>query len=185
MTDKTKKIIKILLSIFIPLLIVGVTILIDQLTKNYIMKNFELYDSIEVIPDFFDITYVRNSGSAFSMFADKSWGQTFFKIITPFALLGYVALYYFFGRKYKFLSVGIALTAGGTIGNYIDRLLYSEVIDFLSFEFFGWDFPVFNMADTFLCVGVFMIIIHFLFIDSDAVFKFSKKKEEALDGEQA
>ena len=185
MTDKTRKILKISLSILIPIVIVGVAVLIDQLTKIYIMNNFELYDSIEVIPDFFDITYVRNSGSAFSMFADKEWGQTFFKIITPIALIGYVALYYFFGRKYKFLTVGIALTAGGTIGNYIDRLLYSEVIDFLSFEFFGWGFPVFNMADTFLCIGVFMIIIHFLFIDSDAVFKFSKKTEDVADGEQA
>ena len=164
-------------------MVVAVTVIIDQITKNYILKNFDLYDSIEVIPDFFDITYVRNSGSAFSMFADKSWGQTFFKIITPIALTGYVALYYFFGRKYKFLSVGIMLTAGGTIGNYIDRLLYSEVIDFLSFEFFGWGFPVFNMADTFLCIGVFMIIVHFLFIDTDAVFK-PTVKNGVTDGEE-
>ena len=175
MTAKTKKIIKITLEIVIPLLIAGGLILIDQLTKVYISNNYELYaPRNEIIDGFFGLKYVQNTGSAFSMLSDKAWGQTFFKILTPIALVAYVLLYVFVGRKYKFLSLGIILTLAGTVGNYIDRLIYNYVVDFLSFTFFGWDFAIFNLADVFLCVGVAMILIHYLFIDKDAVFKLKK-----------
>lgn len=187
MTEKKKKIIKITLEIVIPLLIAGVLILIDQLTKLYFAKNYELYaPRKDVIEGFFGFKYVQNTGSAFSMFADKTWGQTFFKILTPIALLAYVFLYVFIGRKYKFLPVGIIFTLAGTVGNYIDRLINSYVIDFISFTFFGWDFAIFNLADVFLCVGIAMILIHFLFLDNDAVFKIKKKDgkvEEQPDNE--
>ena len=187
MTEKTKKIIKITLEIVIPLLIAGVLILIDQLTKLYFAKNYELYaPRKEIIEGFFGFKYVHNTGSAFSMFADKSWGQTFFKILTPIALVAYLLLYVFIGRKYRFLPIGIIFTLAGTVGNYIDRLINNYVIDFISFTFFGWDFAIFNVADVFLCVGIGMILIHFLFLDKDAVFKFKKKDsvvEEKVDNE--
>ena len=178
MTIKTKKIIKIALEILVPLLIAGVLVLIDQLTKLHISNNYELYaERTEIIDGFFGFKYVHNTGSAFSMFADKEWGQTFFKILTPIAFVAYLLLYIFVGRKYKFLPIGIIFTLAGTVGNYIDRLMYNYVIDFLSFTFFGWDFAIFNVADVFLCVGVGMILFHFLFLDKDAVFKFKKKDD--------
>lgn len=184
MTANTKKIIKITLEILVPLLIAGVLILIDQLTKLYISNNYELYaPRNEIIDGFFGFKYVQNTGSAFSMFADKDWGQTFFKILTPIALVAYALLYIFAGRKYKFLPIGIIFTLAGTVGNYIDRLIYNYVIDFISFTFFGWDFAIFNVADVFLCVGIGMILIHYLFLDKESIFKFKKKDDEVKEQE--
>lgn len=178
MTEKNKKIIReVLLKIVLPLLIIGVLILIDQLTKIAVEKNLELNgERKDVIEGFFGFAYVRNTGSAFSMFSNKEWGQTLFQILTPIALIGYILLYYFIGRKYKIFTIGLILATAGTIGNYIDRLAYGYVIDFLSFTFFGWDFAIFNIADCFLTVGIFVAVFHFLFLDKDAVFPIFRKK---------
>ncbi len=181
MNDKKKSILKLVLfQVAIPLLVLGALISFDQLTKLYIDKNYELNGPRkDFIKDFFGFAYVRNTGASFSMLAGKDWGQTFFQIITPIALVGYVVLYFFVGRKRWFLRYGIVLTTAGTIGNYIDRLAYSYVIDFLSFSFFDLDYAIFNFADIFLCVGIGVILVHYFFLDDDAIFKFKKKEEKS------
>lgn len=183
-SEKKGKILNILKIYIFPVLCVGLIILIDQLTKLYFKNNYFVGQKTEIIPGFFDFKYVQNTGSAFSLLADKSWGQLFFKIITPIALLVMCVFYYFNRKGGAFFKYGMAFIIGGTIGNFIDRIAYSFVVDFLSFTFGTYKFAVFNIADSFLCVGIVMIFIHLLFLDKDALFRKKKKNSnEILDKE--
>lgn len=156
----------ILLSIFIG------AILLDQVTKFLIAGNMELYDKIPVIPGFFSITYTHNTGAAWSMLEGK---MIFFYVIT---LVAMVLLIWFFKtlKENQYLSkIGIVLMVVGTLGNFIDRLAFQYVRDFLDFIIFGYDFPIFNIADTCLCIGIVFIIIE-EFIDYYKVGKKWKQK---------
>ena len=82
-----------------------------------------------------------------------------------------------FKKNYKFLTVALVFVISGALGNFIDRLMYDGVVDFIGFIFFGWHFPVFNIADICMCVGVVMVLIHFLFLDNNALFKKNGKEE--------
>lgn len=130
--------------------------LIDQISKFIIDINMNLSQSIEVIPNFFKLTYVLNDGAAFSIFSGARW---FFVIIAIIFLF----LIYKFVIKDKDLNnyniISISLLIGGIIGNLIDRIIYGYVKDFLSFNIFGYDFAIFNLADTFIVVSLILIII--------------------------
>lgn len=169
---------RLVIFIIIPVIIFLALIGLDQVTKYFAEKDKV---NITVIPNFFYLSYSVNKGAGFSFLADKEWGQLLFKIITPVALIAFVALYVFAVKKsYKWLTYSILLIISGTIGNYIDRLLNSQVVDFLSFQFGSYFFPTFNIADVCLTVGVIMLIVHFLFFDNAAVFK-GKSQEESKD----
>lgn len=147
-------------------------ILIDQLTKYHFSHTLDMYEVQPVIEDFFYFSYTINTGAAWSFLADVSWSQIFFKILTACALIIFALMYIYSLKKgYKWLKVGLIFIIGGTVGNFIDRLSMNGVIDFIGFTFGDYNFPVFNLADVFLVVGVIMLIIHFLFIDKNAVFK--------------
>lgn len=155
-----------------------VLIVIDQLTKLYFSTNLNKYETISVIDGFFYFTYTTNTGGGFSLLANKPWAQTFFKILTSISLVLFVALYVYSSKKgYKWLRFALIFVISGTVGNFIDRLLMNHVIDFISLVFWGYHFPVFNIADCCLVVGVIMVIIHFLFLDNSAIFNFKKKDE--------
>jgi signal peptidase II len=142
---------------------------------------YETSGKTVVIKDFFELTYTVNTGAAWSFLSGVSWAQTFFKVLTMVSLVLFgVFLFYAFKQNYKFLKYALVLVIAGTIGNFIDRILINGVIDFLSFTFWGWDFPVFNVADSCLTVGVIMIIVHYCFIDKDALFR---KKNKEIDQE--
>ncbi|MGN7455025.1 signal peptidase II [Paenibacillus pasadenensis] len=132
-------------------------ILLDQITKIIIMNRLELYEQIKVIGDFFIITSIRNTGAAFSMLEGK---QLFFLIITPIVAAG-IAWYIHQQRRSGnvWLLTALGLVLGGALGNFIDRLLYGHVVDFLSFNFGSYSFAVFNIADSAITIGVIMIII--------------------------
>ena len=167
---------RIIFFIVIPIIVLAALIAFDQTTKNLVEKN---QTNITVIDNFFYISYTVNSGAGFSFLADKSWGQTLFKIITPVALVVFGVFYYFAIKKsYKWLTYSLMLIISGTIGNYIDRLVNSRVVDFLRFQFGSYFFPTFNVADICLTVGVIMLIIHFFFFDDSAIFK---KKPKAVE----
>ena len=153
-------------------------IAIDQITKHHFSTTLELGDRVAVIDGFFYFSYVLNNGAAWSFLSEVSWAQTFFKIITIIALILFVAIYVYSVKKgYKWLKVSVIFIISGTIGNFIDRLFNNGgVIDFLSFVFGEYAYPVFNLADTFLVVGMIMFVIHLLFIDRNAVFK---KKDDS------
>lgn len=151
-------------------IIVGLTV-VDQVTKNYFAEKYFNYGETTIINNFFYLSFTKNTGAAWSFLQNKSWSQIFFKILTIFALIIFVLLFIYSVKKnYKWLNVSLSLVIAGTIGNFIDRIKLSYVIDFLKFKFGNWYFPVFNFADVFLTVGVIMLVIHFLFLDNNKLF---------------
>ena len=162
----------------IPVIVLALTILFDQLSKSYFHKLYLSQGTTTVIDNFFYLTYTVNTGAAWSFLAGVSWAQTFFKVLTSVALIAFIVYYVFAVKKgQSFLKYALVLIIGGTIGNFIDRLSSDGVVDFLSFVFGNYHFPVFNLADSFLTVGVVMLIIHYLFIDVNAVFRKNKKED--------
>ena len=154
-------------------------IALDQISKHYFATNLEYGEDVPIIEGFFYFTYVQNKGAAWSFLSDASWGQTFFKILTSVSLFAFAYFYYYSSKKqYKWLKIALAFAIGGTIGNFIDRLINNAVIDFIGFTFGTYNFPIFNLADSFLVVGVIMIFIHLFFFDEGAIFKRKNAKEE-------
>ena len=138
------------------LLLMIALLLLDQGTKILVEKNLDLLESIEIIEGFFSITYICNTGAAWSILEGK---MVFFYVITIIAIIG-LCLYFTTLKQYQILAqIGIAMSLAGAIGNFIDRLAFQYVRDFLDFIIFGYDFPVFNVADSCLCIGIAFIII--------------------------
>ncbi len=168
----------ILLWIVLPVFIVALLVLLDQLTKFWFSNLYKSQGNTVFIQGVLSFTYTVNTGSAFSFLAGKEWAQTFFKAITCIALVGFIGGYFYaLKSRYKTLSVSIILIFSGTVGNFIDRLLYSGVTDFIKFDFIN--FPIFNLADILLTFGVIIFIFHFFFLDESAIFKKTVKKSEA------
>lgn len=141
-------------------LIVAIAILIiDQVTKRIIATTMNISDSYKVIPNFLNITSHRNNGAAWGILSGK---MGFFYIITIVILIVLV-LFYIKEAKYNlFMQVAISLLFAGALGNFIDRLVNGEVVDFVDTNIFGYDFPIFNIADSSLTIGVLFIIIALL-----------------------
>ena len=131
--------------------------LIDLVSKLVISNLMNVRDSILIIKDFFYITYVRNTGAAWSMFA----GNTLLLIIVSLIIIS-IIVYYILKSKpnNKMEKIAYSMILGGSIGNFFDRIIYGYVIDFLDFNIFGYDYPIFNLADTFIVVGVILLIIY-------------------------
>lgn len=136
----------------IALVIIG----IDQMTKWIIVRTMELGERIPVIESFFYITSHRNSGAAWGILEGQ---MTFFYIITIIVVIGIIFYMQKYAKESRLLGVSLSLLLGGAIGNFIDRLLHQEVVDFLDFHIFGYNFPIFNMADSSLTIGVILVII--------------------------
>lgn len=135
-----------------------ILLVVDQLVKLIIKSSLHLHQELIVIKNFFSIHYLQNKGAAFSILQDKTL------LLIIIAIL-YVAIMVYYIKKETFgnlSSIAIGLILGGIFGNLIDRIIYSEVIDYLSFSFFGYNFPVFNIADIGITVGAFLLIIHYI-----------------------
>ena len=146
-------------------------ILVDQWTKWMIVKYMEYGESIPVIENIFYITSHRNRGAAWGILQGQMW---FFYIVTAIVIVGIV--YYI--KKYaadKLTGVALGLVLGGAIGNFIDRLFRQEVVDFFHVYIFSYSFPVFNIADASLCVGVALLII--------AMFLEERRAKELSNGQ--
>ena len=142
-----------------------IVFLMDFLSKNFVINNFESLKSIELIPNFFYITYLQNTGAAWSMFRN---GSLFIAIISfiIFILISNYIKKLKLENIWSIISFGFLL--GGILGNFIDRVVYGYVIDFLDFKIFGYDYPVFNFADIMIVVGTIMIAIKIIRGDKDA-----------------
>ncbi|MBY6036167.1 signal peptidase II [Fictibacillus nanhaiensis] len=128
---------------------------VDQVTKWMIVKKMDLGQSIPVIDQVFYITSHRNRGAAFGILQD----QRYFFILITIVVVGAVVYYLQKHATDKLLKFALALVLGGALGNFIDRLLRGEVVDFLDTYIGSYDFPIFNIADSALVVGVGLIFI--------------------------
>jgi len=150
---------RILLGISLPVLV------LDQLSKLYIDGAFRLYESLTVIENFFNITYVRNRGAAFGMLSESSLRIPLFIAIAVIA--GGAILYYLhrMADEQKLGASALALIFSGAIGNLIDRVRLGEVIDFLDAHWYGHHWPAFNVADSAITVGVGLLLLEMWLAD--------------------
>lgn len=144
------------MTIALYILTISTIVGLDQITKYFIVEKVPLHHSIEVIKNFFNITYAQNTGAAFSMLKGKT---NLFFVIVPIAIMIMVYLLIKSDKKDYLTRIGCLFVIGGAIGNLIDRIANKYVIDFLDFKIFGYDFPVFNVADCFVTIGVILIIL--------------------------
>lgn len=135
-------------------------IVLDQATKLAVAASMPLYESIALIPGFFNLTHVHNTGAAFSFLSQAGgWQRWFFAVL---AIVVSVSLTLWMARLKKheiLLAVALALILGGAIGNLIDRLAYGYVIDFLDVYYQSWHWPAFNVADSAICIGVALLVL--------------------------
>ena len=144
------------------LFIILFEVLLDQFSKQIVTAYLDLYQKVEVIPSFFNLTYVQNYGAGFSILE----GQRFlFLFITIVAIIIFSYMLYKGKNSHIVYKTSLLLILGGTLGNFIDRIVHTYVVDFLDFIIFGYDFPVFNIADSFITIGVILLLIYTLFIE--------------------
>jgi signal peptidase II len=149
-------------------IVLGVAI--DQITKLIALNSLKGKGTVKVIDNFFYLTYAENTGGAWSIFSGKMW---IFYIITMIALGMFVYMLKDFNLKDNtFYSISMILIITGTLGNFIDRVFRRAVIDFLDFNIFSYkDFPIFNVADICLTVGVAVLLLDILFGKSAHLLK--------------
>lgn len=138
------------------IIVVIISLLLDIGSKFLVSRIFILNESKTIIDNFLNITYVRNTGAAWSILDDNTW------IVTVISLLIIIGIIYYVYRNRvskKILKIGYGLILGGAIGNFIDRIVYGYVIDFIDIDIFGWNYPIFNLADVFIVVGVILVMI--------------------------
>ena len=134
-------------------------IILDQASKQVVIASMRLYESIAVAP-FFNLTYVQNTGAAFSFLSDAGgWQRWFFSVL---ALVISIVLAVWLARlkdNETLLAISLALILGGAIGNLIDRVRYGYVIDFLDVYYQSWHWPAFNVADSAISLGVVLMLL--------------------------
>ena len=134
-------------------------ILLDQGTKLAIDSSMKLYQSIPVLP-FFKLTYVHNTGAAFSFLSEAGGWQRWFFAGLALAISCVIAVWLARLKQHEtLLAVALALVLGGAIGNLIDRLAYGYVIDFLDVYDQTWHWPAFNIADSAITLGVILMLL--------------------------
>ncbi|MFV0479727.1 MAG: signal peptidase II [Anaerorhabdus sp.] len=129
---------------------------LDLLTKHLVSQNIESFESVEVISGFFSLTYAKNTGAAWSLFSGRIGILT---LISFVGIVGFCILYKMTDSKYRWEKIAITMMIAGAFGNFYDRLVLGYVRDFLDFIIFNYDFPIFNVADTSLCLGVVLLMI--------------------------
>ncbi|WP_413518926.1 signal peptidase II [Psychrobacter glacincola] len=144
-----------------------VVVIFDQWTKWLANTKLTFLEPVPVIEPFLNWTLAYNYGAAFSFLADAGgWQKWFFAglaLLMSLFLIGYLAKA---PRQAKLLSLGLALVLGGAVGNLIDRLLHGHVIDFIHVHYADvWHYPIFNIADIGICIGVALIVIDMLFLE--------------------
>ena len=143
--------------------IVGIVLVLDQITKYVIQTHVQLHDSITVVPGFFNITHVRNKGAAFGILSTlpEFWRSAFFITVTLVAVAAIIVL--IIKTHERLLVYAFSLIAGGAIGNVVDRIRYGEVVDFIQWYVKSYYWPSFNVADSAISIGVVLLAFEMLF----------------------
>lgn len=143
------------------LLIMLLVVVSDQLTKLWIVENLTLHSSVPVIPGFFNLVLVHNTGAAFGMLSNLPplWRQVFFISVAAVAVVVLTIMQRRMGGQQPLYAVSFGLISGGAVGNVIDRLKQGAVIDFLDFHIKDHHWPAFNVADSGITVGVCLFLL--------------------------
>jgi signal peptidase II len=151
------------------LLIAVIILVLDRLAKLAIERTIALHDSISIIPGFFKITHVENTGAAFGLFADSpsEWKIAVLILFSLIALLIVCALLWKNSHAMSTTGVGLAMILGGALGNLWDRLVSGHVVDFLLFYVGQYQWPAFNVADSAIVVGAGLLVYEILFEKAD------------------
>jgi len=134
-------------------------LVLDQATKIYVDRNMALHSSICVIENFFNITYLRNKGAAFGLLADSSYRLPFFIAVSMVAACVIYVVIRKLREDQRLAAGALSLIFSGALGNLIDRVRLGEVIDFLYFHWYEHYWPAFNVADSAICIGVFLLAV--------------------------
>lgn len=129
---------------------------IDQISKILVVNLLTKTNSITIIKNFFYLTYINNDGAAFSILVGKRIFLILIAVLVIVMLIRYIKKN---NIQNKLELVSLALIIGGSLGNLMDRLVRGYVIDFLDFKLFNYNFPIFNLADTFIVIGVFLLLL--------------------------
>ena len=129
---------------------------IDQISKLLVVNLLTKTDSITIIKNFFYLTYINNDGAAFSILVGKRIFLILIAVLVIVMLISYIKKN---NIQNKLEVVSISLIIGGSLGNLMDRVIRGYVIDFLDFKIFNYNFPIFNLADTFIVIGVFLLLL--------------------------
>jgi len=137
----------------------GLVVALDQASKIAVDASMHLYQSIFIIP-FFNFTYVRNTGAAFSFLSEAGgWQRWFFAILASLISIVLVVWLSKLEKHETLMAASLSLILGGAVGNLIDRVAYGYVIDFLDVYYEAWHWPAFNIADSAITIGVFLMLL--------------------------
>lgn len=141
------------------------TLILDQVSKLFIIRNLPLSSSLNIFPGFFNLTHIHNRGAIFG-FLSQSRSQVVYYLLMLASLVALsLVIYYFFKTPHeeKFLEISLSLILAGALGNLIDRIFRGYVIDFLDFYVRKWHWPSFNVADASVSIGAVFLIFILLF----------------------
>jgi signal peptidase II len=158
-------------AIIISVLLMVITVVLDQVSKYLVVTNMALHESIDIIPGIFRFTYIQNRGAAFGSLDDARW---VFMILSTVAITAILVYLFWKKPQNKLLLSSLIMITGGGIGNMIDRIFLGYVIDFIDFCAFPnlWRW-IFNIADSFVCVGAGLLM---LWMIMDMVNEWKKEK---------
>ena len=134
-----------------------IVFIIDIVSKLFITNHIALGESIKIIDKFMYLTYVRNTGAAWSMFDNNRY---FVLILSALIIIGFIVYILKNTPKNKLEKIAYAFILGGALGNFLNRFIYGYVVDFIDIKIFGYDYPIFNLADLFIVIGVIIFGLH-------------------------
>lgn len=136
-----------------------IVLILDQASKYVVSHYMQVGQSIPIIPNVFELTSLRNTGAAWSILEGK---MIFFYIVSIVVLA--IVIYYMqkIGRFRPLLGTSLGLIIGGTLGNFLDRLIHGKVVDFIHVYIGSYSYPIFNLADSALCIGAILLLIYSL-----------------------
>jgi signal peptidase II len=146
-------------------LIAALVVLLDRISKWAVAASLPLHDSLTVIPGFFDINHVENTGAAFGLFAESTvhWKVAALVTFSLIALIIVTILLWKNSHTVNTMTVGLSLILGGAFGNLWDRVVAGHVVDFLDFHIGTYHWPAFNVADSAIVVGAILLVAEILF----------------------
>ena len=156
-----------ILYFFKAIILIIILVALDQITKHQAVLYLKDRPNISIIPNVLELTYLENTGAAFSIMNSAVFFQTVMKFLTPVFFIIIMIIFYKASKniKYRSLSIILLFILSGAIGNYIDRITNNYVIDFIYFS--AINFPVFNVADIYVTLGFIIVAFIILFVYKD------------------